>query len=59
MKKRIGFAFVAAAIGCALIALAQAGIGASKQDVVRTKMDLPAPAAYPSPLPFQVLKPLY
>jgi hypothetical protein len=59
MKKRIGFAFLAAAIGCAMIALAQAGMGTSTEGVVRTKMDLPAPAAYASPMPFQVLKPLY
>ena len=58
MKKRIGFALVAAAIGCAMIALAQAGIGTSKEHVVRAKIDLPAPAADPN-LPFQVLKPLY
>ena len=50
MKKTIGFALVAAAIGCAMIVLAQAGIGASKENV-----DLPAPAAHPN-LPFQVLK---
>jgi len=58
MKKSIGFALVAAAIGCAMIALAQAGIGASKENVVRAKVDLPAPVANPN-LPFQVLKPLY
>jgi hypothetical protein len=57
MKKRIGFALVAAAVGCAMIALAQAGIGA-KENVVRAKIDLPPPAADPN-LPFQVLKPLY
>jgi hypothetical protein len=56
MKELIGFAFVAAAIGCA--ALAQAGIGASKENVVRPKTELAAPAANPN-LPFQVLKPLY
>jgi hypothetical protein len=56
MKQFIGFAFVAAAIGCA--ALAQAGIGASKENVVRPKTELAAPAANPN-LPFQVLKPLY
>jgi len=49
---------VAAAIGCAMIALAQAGIGSSKENVARAKVDLPAPAANPN-LPFQVLKPLY
>lgn len=58
MKKRIGFALVAAAIGCAMIALAQAGLGPSKETVVRAKMDLPAPVATPN-LPFEVLKPLY
>jgi hypothetical protein len=58
MKKSFGFALVAAAIGCAMIALAQAGIGASKENVVRAKVDLPAPVANPN-LPFQVLKPLY
>jgi hypothetical protein len=58
MKKRIGFALVAAAVGCAMIALAQAGIGPSKDNVVRAKIDLPPPAADPN-LPFQVLKPLY
>jgi len=31
MKERIGLAFVAAAIAYAMIALAQAGIGASKE----------------------------
>ena len=41
-----------------MIALAQAGIGASKENVVRAKVDLPPPAANPN-LPFQVLKPLY
>jgi len=58
MKERSGFALLAAAIGCAMIALAQASIGPSKESVVRAKMDLPAPAANPN-LPFQVLKPLY
>jgi hypothetical protein len=58
MKERIGLAFVAAAIAYAMIALAQAGIGASKESVVRAKMDLPAPVANPN-LPFQVLKPLF
>ena len=58
MKERIGFALLAAAIGCAMIALAQASIGPSMESVVRVKMDLPAPAANPN-LPFQVLKPLY
>ncbi len=58
MKERIGFAFVAAAIGCAMIALAQATIGGSKEDIVRPKTELAAPAANPN-LPFQVLKPLY
>jgi hypothetical protein len=57
MKERIGYAFVAAAIACAMIALAQAGIGASK-DVVRPKPEQAAPAAHPN-MPFQVLKPLY
>jgi hypothetical protein len=59
MKKRIGFALVAAAVGCTMIALAQAGIGPSKDNVVRAKIDLPAPAAHPNLLPFQVLNPLY
>ena len=58
MKERIGFALLAAAIGCAMIALAQASIGPSKENVVRAKMDLPAPVATPN-LPFEVLKPLY
>jgi hypothetical protein len=56
MKKIIGFAFVTAAIGCA--AFAEAGGGASKQDVVRPKVELAAPAASAN-LPFEVLKPLY
>jgi hypothetical protein len=57
MKRLIGFAFVAAAI--AFAAFAEAGGGAaSKQDVVRAKVELPAPAASPN-LPFEVLKPLY
>ena len=58
MKERIGLAFVAAAIAYAMLPMAQAGVGASKENVVRAKMDLPAPAAHPN-LPFQVLKPLY
>jgi hypothetical protein len=58
MKERIGFEFVAAAIACAMIAFAQAGIGASKETVGRPKVDLPPPAASPN-LPFQVLKPLF
>jgi hypothetical protein len=58
MKERIAFAFVVAAIGCSMIALAQASIVAYQESVVRAKMDLPAPAAHPN-LPFQVLKPLY
>ena len=56
MKQLIGVAFVAAAVACA--AFAQGGIGASKENVVRAKMDLPAPAANPNML-FLVLKPLY
>jgi hypothetical protein len=57
MKRIIGFAFVAAAIGCA--AFAEAGSGSSfKQDVVRPKIELPAPAAYPN-LPFQTLRPVF
>ena len=68
MRQLIGFAFAAAAIGCAMIAFAHAGIGASKDRVanearnlccwVRPKIDLPAPAAYPI-LPSQALKPIY
>ena len=58
MKERIGLAFVAAAIAYAMLPVAQAGVGASKETVVRVKMDLPAPAANPN-LPFQVLKPVY
>jgi len=56
MARFIGLAFVAAAIGCA--AFAEAGSGASQQDVVRSKVELAGAAAYPS-LPFQVLKPIY
>jgi len=57
MKRIIGFAFVAAAIGCA--AFAEAGSGSSfKQDVVRPKIEQPAPAAYPN-LPFQTLRPVF
>jgi hypothetical protein len=56
MEKIIGFAFIAAAIVSA--ALAQPGI-ASKENVVRPKTELAAPAANPGPLPFQLLKPLY
>jgi hypothetical protein len=56
MKKIIGFAFVTAAIGCA--AFAEAGGRSSKQDVVRPKVELAAPAASAN-LPFEVLKPLY
>ena len=58
MKERIALAFVAAAIAYAMLPMAQAGVGASKENVVRVKMDLPPPAADPN-LPFQVLKPLY
>jgi hypothetical protein len=58
MKERIGLAFVAAAIAYAMLPVAQAGVGASKEDLVRAKMDLPALAVHPN-LPFQVLKPLY
>ena len=57
MKERIGLAFVAAAIAYAMLPMALAGI-ASKEKVVRAKMDLPAPVATPN-LPFEVLKPLY
>jgi hypothetical protein len=56
MKRFIAFAFVAAAIACA--AFAEAGSGASKQNFVRPKVELPAPAATPN-LPFEVLKPIY
>lgn len=56
MKKIIGFAFVTVAIGCA--AFAEAGSGASKQDVVRPKVELAAPAASRN-LPFEMLKPVY
>jgi hypothetical protein len=55
MKHLIGFAFVAAAVACAAFA---PDIGSSKENVVRPKMELPAPAPYPN-LPFQELKPLY
>jgi hypothetical protein len=58
MTERFGFAFVAAAIACALIAFAHAGISASKETVGRPKVELPPPAATPN-LPFQVLKPLF
>ena len=58
MKERIGFAFVAAAIACAMIAFAQAGISASKETAGRSKVELPPSAANPN-LPFQVLKPLF
>ena len=57
MKERISLAFVAAAIAYTMLPMAQAGI-ASKDKVVRAKMDLPAPVATPN-LPFEVLKPLY
>jgi hypothetical protein len=57
VKEHIGLAFVAAAIAYAMLPMAQAGV-ASKETVVRAKMDLPAPAANPN-LPFEVLKPLY
>jgi hypothetical protein len=55
MRQLFALAAVAAAIACA--ALEQANT-APKENVVRAKMDLPAPAANPN-LPFQVLKPLY
>jgi hypothetical protein len=57
MKKRIAVSFVAAAIGCAIAAFAQAGIGGASKDV-RPRVELPAPAVHPM-LPSQVLKPLY
>ena len=57
MERLIGFAFIAAVISCAV--LAQAGSSAFKENVARQKTELPAPAPYPGPLPFQVLKPLY
>jgi hypothetical protein len=56
MRQLIGFAFVATAIACA--ALAQADSGASRENFVRPKADLAAPAANPN-LPFQVLRPVY
>jgi hypothetical protein len=56
MKEIIGFAFLTIAIGCA--AFAEAGSGPSKQDVVRPKVELAAPAASHK-LPFEVLKPVY
>jgi hypothetical protein len=58
MKERIGFAFVAAAVACAMIAFAQAGIVTSKETVGRPKVEMLPAAASPN-LPFQVLQPLY
>jgi hypothetical protein len=57
MERLIEFAFIAAVISCAV--LAQAGSSAFKQNAARPKTELPAPAAHPAPLPFQILKPLY
>jgi hypothetical protein len=56
MKELIGFAFIAATIVSA--ALAQSS-SVSKENTIRPKTELAAPAANPNPLPFQVLKPLY
>jgi hypothetical protein len=56
MEKLIGFTFIAAIVSAAL---AQGGSSAFKENAVRPKTELPAPAANPGPLPFQILKPLY
>ena len=58
MRKHIGFAFTAAAMGLAMIAWAKASIFASKEVVVRPRVELASPAANQN-LPFQVLKPVY
>jgi hypothetical protein len=59
MKERVGFAFVAAAVACAMIAFAQASIDTPAEKTVgRTKVEMLPAAANPN-LPFQVLKPLF
>jgi hypothetical protein len=60
MRKHLGFAFAAAAMGLAMIALARAGVGVvtPNNDVVRPKVELASRALHPN-LPFQVLAPAY
>jgi hypothetical protein len=57
MKELFALAAVAAAIICAAADQVSSG-GPIKEDVVRPKVELAAPALSPN-LPFQVLKPLY
>ena len=58
MRKQLGFAFAAAAIGLITIACAKGSIVVPNHDVVRPKTELAAPALNPN-LPFQVLRPVY
>jgi hypothetical protein len=58
MRKHIGFAFAAAAVGLAMIAFAKASVGVPNGDVVRPKVELASPALNPN-LPFQLLVPAY
>jgi len=57
MRQLIALAAVAAAITCAASDQVSSG-GPIKEDVIRPKTELAAPAANPN-LPFEVLKPLY
>ena len=58
MRKHIGFAFAATAVGLAMIAFAKASVGTPRGDVVRPKVELASPVLNPN-LPFQVLVPVY
>jgi hypothetical protein len=58
MRKPLGFAFAAAAIGLITIAWAEASIVTPHHDVFRPKPEL-APSALTPNLPFQVLRPVY
>ena len=58
MRRHLGFAFAAGAVGLAMIAWAKAGVVTANNDVVRPKVELASPALNPN-LPFQVLTPAY
>ncbi len=58
MRKNLCFAFAAAAMGVAMVAWAKASIITPNDEVVRPKLEMPAPAAYPN-LPFQTLRPVF
>jgi hypothetical protein len=57
MRKQLGFAFAAAAIGLITIAWTEASI-VTPHHVFRPKPEL-APSALTPNLPFQVLRPVY